>query len=46
MVSTSMASESLVDEELEVKEESSRPCPFLRARMQAFCRWKLMALPI
>ena len=42
----SMASGSLVDGELEVKEESGRPCPFLKARMQAFCQWKSMALPI
>ena len=46
IVSMSMASGSLVTEEPEVKEESGKPCPFLRARMQAFCRWKSMALPI
>ena len=42
--STSMALGSLAGCELEVKEERGRPCPFLRARMQAFCRWKSMAL--
>ena len=45
-MSTSMASGSRVDEELVVKEERGRPCPFLRARMRAFCQWKSMALPI
>ena len=45
-MSTSMASGSRVDEELAVKEERGRPCPFLRARMRAFCQWKSMALPI
>ena len=33
IISTSMALGSLVDDELEVKEERGRPCPFLRARM-------------
>ena len=37
IISTSMALESLVGNELEVKEERGRPCPFLRARMRAFC---------
>ena len=37
IVSISMALGSLVDEELEVKEERGRPCPFLRVRMRAFC---------
>ena len=46
IVSTSMASGSLVAEELEVKEESGKPCPFLRARIRAFCQWKSTALPI
>ena len=46
IVSMSMASGSLVNEELEVKEVSGKPCPFLRARMRAFCRWKSMALLI
>ena len=45
-MSTSIALGSLVDEELGVKEESGRPCPFLRARMRTFWRWKSMALPI
>ena len=38
IVSTSIALGSLVGVELEVKEERGRPCPFLRARMRAFCR--------
>ena len=41
-----MALGSLVDDELEVKEERGRLCPFLRVRMRAFCQWKSMALPI
>ena len=45
-VSMSMALGSLVDEEPEVKDESGKPCPFLRARIRAFCRWKSTALPI
>ena len=35
--STSMASGSLVGQEVEEKEERGKPCPFLRAMMQSFC---------
>ena len=46
MVSTSMASGSLVECELEENEERGKPFPFLRAMMHAFCLWKLMAFSI
>ena len=40
----SMALGSLTGCKLEEKEKRGRPCPFLRARMRAFCWWKSMAL--
>ena len=45
-VSMSMASGSLEECELGENEERGRPCPFLRAMIQAFCLWKLMAFSI
>ena len=42
--STSMVLGSLAGCGLEEKEERGKPCPFLRARMQAFYLWKSMAL--
>ena len=41
-----MALGSLVECRLEENEERGKPCPFLRAIMQAFCLWKLMAFSI
>ena len=42
----SMALGSLVECELGEKEERDKLCPLLRAKMQAFCLWKLMAFSI
>ena len=46
IVTTSMASGSLAEHELEENEERGKPCPFLRAMMRAFCMWKSMAFSI
>ena len=46
MASTSMASGSLMECELEEMEKRGKSCPFLRVMMQACCLWKLMALSI
>ena len=44
--STSMVSGSLVECELEEREERGNPCPFLRVMIWACCLWKSMAFSI